>query len=97
MQINESCKFDFPIEFAFQNGEIMECIKVTILLGIYLSSDLRWEDNTREIVVKALSKMWLLRRLKKFKLDPEVILDYYMKEIRPLLEFGVPTWNSGLT
>ena len=34
---------------------------------------------------------------KKFKLDPEVILDYYMKEICPLLEFGVPIWNSGLT
>ena len=34
--------------------------------------------------------MWLLRQLKKFKLDHEIILDYYLKEIRPFLEHGVP-------
>ena len=26
-----------------------------------------------------------------------MILDYYIKEIRPLVEQGVPIWNSGLT
>ena len=41
--------------------------------------------------------MWLLRRLKLVKLDTEVILDYYLKEIRPLAEHGVAIWNSGLT
>ena len=24
-------------------------------------------------------------------------MDYYLKEIRPLVEHGVPIWNSGLT
>ena len=41
--------------------------------------------------------MWLLRRLKIFKLEPELILDYYLKEIRPCVEQGVPIWNSGIT
>ena len=31
------------------------------------------------------------------KLESDVILDYYLKEIRPLAEHGVVIWNSGLT
>ena len=31
------------------------------------------------------------------KLEPIIILDYYIKEIRVLAEQGVPIWNSGLT
>ena len=31
------------------------------------------------------------------KLEPSLILDYYIKEIRPLAEQGVVVWNSGLT
>ena len=41
--------------------------------------------------------MWLLRRMKLLKLEPELIFDYYVKEVRPLLEQGVVVWNSGLT
>ena len=44
-----------------------------------------------------MSKMWLLRRMKLLKLDNDLILDYYLKEIRPLAEQGVIVWNSGLT
>ena len=31
------------------------------------------------------------------KIEPEIILDFYLKEIRPVAEHGVPVWNSGLT
>ena len=41
--------------------------------------------------------MWLLRRLKKLGMDVELILDFYLKEIRPIAEHGVVIWNSGLT
>ena len=41
--------------------------------------------------------MWLLRRLKQLKLDYQTILDFYLKEIRPLTEHGAVVWNSGLT
>ena len=41
--------------------------------------------------------MWLIRRMKVLKLEPELIFDYYIKEIRVLLEQGVAVWNSGLT
>ena len=47
--------------------------------------------------MKAMAKMWLLRRLKKINLDSDLILDFYVKEIRPLTEHGVAIWNSGVT
>ena len=31
------------------------------------------------------------------KMEPDLIFDYYIKEIRPLTEHGVVVWNSGLT
>ena len=45
---------------------------------------------------KAMGRMWLLRRMKLLKLDPEIILDFYLKEVRSLVEQAVPIWNSGL-
>ena len=97
MIFNKSRNYDFPPEFSFKNGKILECIETTKLLGIYLSSDLRWEENCKQIFKKAMSKMWLLRRLKKLDVDTELILDFYLKEIRPVAEHGVAIWNSGLT
>ena len=41
--------------------------------------------------------MWLLRRMKALGLEPKFILDYYLMEIRPVVEHGVPVWHSGLT
>ena len=41
--------------------------------------------------------MWLLRRMKSTNIEPEIILDYYIKEIRIIAEHGVAIWNSGLT
>ena len=97
MLFNKSRKYDFPPEMKFQDGNFLECIEETKLLGIHLSSSLSWEANTRAICKKAMGKMWLLRRLRIVKLQPELILDFYIKEVRPLLEQGVPICNSGLT
>ena len=44
-----------------------------------------------------MQKMWLLRRLKSLKYEKHIILDYYVKEVRPIAEFGAVVWHSGLT
>ena len=46
---------------------------------------------------KAASKLWLLRRLKKLKFEPELLCDFYKKEIRVLVEYAIPVWYSSLT
>ena len=97
MIFNKSKKYDFPPEFSFQNGVNLDLVNETKLLGLIISSDLRWYSNTKAIYNKAMSKMWLIRRMKVLKLEPDLIFDYYVKEIRVLAEQGVVIWNSGLT
>ena len=94
---NKSKSYDFSPEFAFNSGPNLEVIEQTRLLGIELTTDLRWSENTKSIFKKAMSRMWLLRRMKIMHLEPKIILDYYLKEIRVLAEQGVAIWNSGLT
>ena len=48
------------------------------LLGIILTSDLRWEANTDHICRKAYKNMWALRRMKNLDMDSFTILDYWI-------------------
>ena len=80
-----------------KNEEILDVVEETRLLGQVLTSDLKCYANTKSIYSKAISKMWLLRRMKIMQMDPKIIFDYYHKEIKVLAEQGVIIWNSGLT
>ena len=82
---------------SFSDGAPLEVIEETKLLGVVLQSNLSWNSNTSYLVKRAMSRMWLLRRMKALGLEPEFILDYYVMEIRPVVEHGVPVWHSGLT
>ena len=46
---------------------------------------------------RAFSKIWMLRRMQNLGLDYMTILDYYLKEVRSLLELAVPAWHSNLS
>ena len=62
-----------------------------------VSSDLKWTQNTAYTTDKARQRLWILRKLDKLGLSKDFILDVYTKEIRSLLEYGVPVWNGALT
>ena len=97
MIFNKAKSHDFQPEYAFSDGQTLEVLEETRLLGIQLRTDLRWTSNTKAVYKKAMSKMWLLRRMKLLDIEPQIILEYFLKEIRVLAEQGVPIWNSGLT
>ena len=54
MVFNKSKSYDFPPEFSFSNGKILERLEVTRLLGIQLNSNLKWFSNTRAIYSKSM-------------------------------------------
>ena len=86
MLFNKSRTVDFPPEFSFKNKQHLQVVEETRLLGVVLTSDLRWQANTTALCSKAMARMWLLRRMKSLRLEPEFILDYYLKEVRSLAE-----------
>ena len=67
------------------------------LLGLTVRNDLSWSSNTEEITKKGYGRLWMARRLKKLGASTEDLKDVYCKQVRSILEFGVPVWNSALT
>ena len=48
------------------NGEILETVDETKLLGTVITSDLKWDKNTSHICKKAYARMEIIRKLLKF-------------------------------
>ena len=78
-------------------GSTVELVEQTKLLGLIISSDLSWSANTDFIEERCYKKLWMLRRLDKLGADSDDLIDVYCKQIRSILEFAVPVWNSSLT
>ena len=95
--LNKSRKWDFPPEVSFSDKTNLEVVPVIKLVGVMISSDLKWNENTNYICEKAMGRMWILRRMRVFNLNLETIWDTYVKEIRSILELAVPVWHGGLT
>jgi hypothetical protein len=79
-----------------ENDDI-QMLEETKLLGVVVRSDLLWSSNTKYIVDRANTKIWILRRLKKLGADQDDLKDLYIKQVRSILEFAVPVWHSSLT
>ena len=95
MVFNPSRNHDFLPDFAVQ-GQQIELVEETKLLGLVITSDLSWSRNTDYMVGRCNSKMWVIRRLKNLGASENDLMDVYCKQIRSILEFAVPVWNSAL-
>ena len=80
----------------FEDEKNLECVRQSKILGLVITDDLKWYQNTKYITERALSKIWTIRRLKNLGLTNDFIFDVYTKEIRSILEFGAPVWTGGL-
>ena len=97
ISFNPSFKYLFPPELYVSHSEYLEVVRSANILGLRISDDLRWNENTDFIVSKAMKRLWTLRRLRKLGFDNSFILDVYTKEIRSVLEYAVPIWHGALT
>ena len=97
ISFTKSRKWDFPPELSFSDGTPIECVPSVRLVGVLVTQDLKWFQNTKFICEKARSKLWILRRMQALELNQFQLFDVYTKEIRSILEMAVPVWHPGLT
>ena len=91
------CKnIDFMPEFNI-NDNNLEVVKEIKLLGIIIQSDMKWTSNTKNMILKANKRLWILRRLKNLGALVGDLLEVYTKQIRCILEYAVPAWQSSIT
>ena len=96
MLFNTSYKNDFTPEIEI-NGVVLEVVEQMKLLGVMITSDLKWRANTEFITKKAYKRLWLIKRLKQMGASLASLLDIYVKHVRSVVEFAAVVWSSSLT
>ena len=105
MQLNEQ-KSNYMVfsrsetEFATRlklNGNTLDRIEEIKLAGVWLTTWLDWDKNTRELCRKAYARMTMLTKLKYVGVPTEDLITVYILYIRSLLEYCSVVWHSTLT
>ena len=67
------------------------------LLGLVISSTLKWDDHVASICSKTASRLHFLKILRRACINESDALCFYTTVIRPILEYACPVWHSMLT
>ena len=94
--------FNFTNNFQFttridMEGENVDVIRETKLLGVMVNDRLSWDSNTLFLVKRANARMRLLHKLVEFSVPLEDLLNIYILYIRSILEQSCQVWHSSLT
>ena len=81
----------------FLEGNLLETIKETKLLGTLITSDLKWHSNSEMLIRKAYQRMRMLQKLKSFGVSVEDLKTIYILYIRSILELNCQVWHFSLT
>ena len=79
------------------NGEVIETVSETKLLGTTITDDLNWKKNTDRIVKEANKRMYFLHKLSKFTNNKQDLKKIYILQIRSKLEQSCVLWHSSIT
>ena len=96
MLFNNAKKNDFTPVMKLDN-ELLEVSEEIKLLGVKITTDLKWNANTQYITSKAYKRLWLLRRLKNLGANNKELVDCYTKQARSVLEYCAVVWHPGLS
>jgi hypothetical protein len=96
MIFNFSKKHQFTTELSV-NGKKIDIVEETKLLGTIITSDLKWNRNTREIVKGAYKRMQLLNTAANFTSNVQDLKSIYLIYVRSILEQSAVVWHSSLT
>ena len=104
-QLNESKCKELRISFAKSaadfasiviNGKAIEVVSTVKLLGLNISSDLRWNCHVAEISKKVASRLYFLKQLKRANIPAKDLLIFYLTCIRPVTEYACPVFHNAL-
>ncbi|KAK1802084.1 hypothetical protein P4O66_004428 [Electrophorus voltai] len=77
------------------NGTEVERVFSFKLLSVHISEDLSWTLNTSYLVKKVYQRLYLLRRIRKDHLSPQILTNFYCCTIESVLTNCVTVWYSG--
>ncbi|XP_056880106.1 uncharacterized protein LOC130520393 isoform X1 [Takifugu flavidus] len=66
-------------------------------LGTTITRDLKWEPTISSLIKKAQQRMFFLRQLRKLKLPPRMLAQFYTAIIESILTSSITVWFAGAT
>jgi len=60
------------------------------ILGVTVSSNLKWEDHVANITSKASQRLWFLKKLKRAGAFADDLVYYYQAIVRSIMEYACP-------
>ena len=96
MIFNFSKKYQFNTRLDL-DGQFLEQVHETRLLGLIIRDDLSWKSNTASITRRAYSRMIILKNLMGFRVPIKDLIEIYILYIRSVVEQSAVVWLSALT
>ena len=79
------------------NGNLLEQVSESCLLGVHLNDQLKWHSNTKSIIQRAYQRMAILRNLSSYSIPQRDLVHLYNLYIRSILEQSSVVWGSAIT
>ena len=79
------------------NGFKIDRVKEQKVCGLWLTDDIKWEKNTRELTKGAFARISMLTKLKYVGVALDELVEVYKLFVRSLLEYCSVVWHSSLT
>ena len=104
MKINRSKTKELRVWFAFQSpsyapiiigDRVIDTVSEAKLLGVAISSDLKWNCHIDYVYKKAAKRLYGLRLLKRNALHADVLLSVYCTYIQPV-KYSCESWHFNL-
>ena len=95
INFNFSSKNNPPQNLELNNNQIASVDRIK-LLGVIITNDLRWRENTVEIEKKVNKKFYQLSKLRQFGMKQDELLKTWKTLLRPITEYAAPLWHSSL-
>ena len=89
-------KTDFATRLTV-NNRYLEKVEVAKILGIWISEDLTWSRNCKEICKKAYSRLSMITKLKYAGVSFEDLINIYVLFVRSIAEYCSVAFHSSMT
>ena len=90
-------KIDVMPKITFDGQNFLEVVEEYKLLGQIISTDMKTLKNTKNILRKAYSKMFMLHRLNKLGCPQNEMIEIMKQQILSMAEQAVPFWGPLIT
>ena len=96
MIFNQTRNYQFTTRLQLHDS-LLDIINSTKLLGIIMSDDLTWHENTKMLVKRGFQRTIILTKLYEFDVPQSDLVNIYILFIRSVLEQSCVVWNSSIT